>query len=130
MYPKAEVVLYHDVLGERLLSYLLNNTNRDYLVSATTSGADPDVRLSAVSWVHLNRSPTTVRILKMVNSLTGLNAVNPLATAIQLASYPPGGHYTAHADAVSQSTSPSLCTCAHQRILQVGFKSVLRMTIS
>ena len=100
MHPKAEVVVYHDVLGEGLLSYLLNNTNREYFVSATTSGTDPVVRLSAVSWLHLNTSATAGRILKLVNRMTGLNAINSLATSIQLASYTPGGHYTAHADAV------------------------------
>ena len=102
MRPKMEVLIFHDVLGQTGLSFLLNSTNLEFYTSSTFGGSNPIVRLSSVAWVLLDRSPEGRRILKMISSMTGLivERVDGHA-AIQIASYTPGCHYSSHPDTVS-----------------------------
>ena len=111
MYPKAEQVVYHDVLGESLAAYLLKESH-EYVLSGTSGTSDPTIRLSATSWIPLGKSEEkTKRILNTVNSMTGLNAIHPKHTSIQLASYTPGCHSNVHPDTVRSFFSRHLQPC-------------------
>ena len=100
MHPKAEVLLYHNVLGEKLAAYLRNDTDRDFIVSTTTGGGGTDsrFRISATSFAQRNASQEVRRIFNLMQRITGLN---PGKQPLNLNSYTPGGHFGAHPDSVS-----------------------------
>ena len=98
MFPKSEVVLFHNVVGEQLLSYLHNDTDRSYKVSmGRTGGVDAKSRLSAVSYLYPRSSEESLRLFQLVSRVTGLDVMR---RSMQITSYPPGGHFLAHADTV------------------------------
>ena len=106
MYPKAEIVQYHDVLGPGKLAYLSDQANSNehkFMVSKTSFEANPASRLGALYWHNLNSSETSGRIKKLVMKATGLTVVSKhLPSVLQIASYTPGSHFVAHPDTVSR----------------------------
>ena len=100
MFPKSEVVVYHNVVGEQLLSYLRNDTNRSYYFSVAVDGrTDSNSRLSAFSYLDPSTSTESKRLFELVSRTTGLEGTR---CPIHIASYPPGGHFLVHADTVSK----------------------------
>ena len=105
MYPKSEVVQFHDILTTELQRYLLNETNKkeDYLFSFTNKEANPVIRISAHLWHPTNSSQESLKIMKVVEKATGLTVRNRGGmTVLQIANYPPGSHFTIHPDTVSR----------------------------
>ena len=105
MRPKSEVVQFHDILNKQRIQYLQNDANKpsDFIMSFTTEEANPTKRLGAILWLPTYSSPESLKIMKIVEKATGLVATErDSVTALQLASYPPGSHYGAHADSVCE----------------------------
>ena len=99
MYPKPEVALYHDLLGEKMLANVRNDSNRDYKVSTNTGWGtvNPSARISATSHIFRDSSAEATHLFQFVNMITGLDSTgNPL----RLNSYTTGGHFRAHSDSV------------------------------
>ena len=103
MHPKMEVVVYHGILSQRLMTYLRNDTGRDYTVTASRPGGDTESKqcLSTNFVAYKNESEHALRTLQLVSMTTGLNT---LRRPIFLQSYRAGGHYAAHTDSVSSRT--------------------------
>lgn len=99
MFPQAEVVLYHDVFGEKLSASLQNDANRrhEYFKYTHLTGTNPNYRLQSASYMHQNSSEETRQIAKLVNTVT---ALNPGHEHSLMFSYTPGGHFSAHHDSV------------------------------
>ena len=105
MYPKAEIVQFHDILPNKLMEYLLNDTNKpnDPVLSVMAQDLDPIHRLGVTLWHFTNSSQELRRILKIVEIASGLRGVaGDLLTRLQIGTYPPGSHYKAHPDTVSK----------------------------
>ena len=99
MHPQTEVVVYHNILGKKLLEFLRNDTGREFLVSAVSLGGETNtrVRLSATSFLYGEDPEEVPRVLKLVSRATGLSTIR---RALHIHSYEPGGHYAAHTDSV------------------------------
>lgn len=99
MFPKSEVVEYHEVLGEKLIAYLRNDSGRNFTLSTSTGigATDTRVRISASFQMYKTDSEESRRILDLVTLTTGLKTgLEPL----QLNSYGTGGHFASHKDSV------------------------------
>ena len=103
MHPHAEVLLFHDVLGEKLKAHLRNDTNRGFIVSTDTDSDanDAKVRIAATSSIPATTSAEMRKIFHIMERITGLN---PWKQPFKLNSYTPGGHFAAHSDSVRSST--------------------------
>ena len=110
-YPKSEVVQFHNVLTPKLSAFL-SNAERDqrYDLPPIRLNPDPKKSLSAAFWIHLETNSSgseEVRDLgKLVERLTNLKLKNKGVrdTAIQITSYVPGCHISAHRDSVDYDT--------------------------
>ena len=102
MHPKAEIVQYHDVLGDKLGTYLRNGTSWEYVTStiAGKTQSSPTVRLSASAYLAWNGSAESMSISKVIERVTGMNVAGQQDMKLVMNSYSPGGHYKAHRDTV------------------------------
>lgn len=97
MHPKAEVALYHNVIGEISLAKLRNKDSLpDYKVptAAARASVNPSVRSSATSHTFRNHSSAKVPpLLLLVNKITGLDPANQ---KLRENFYTAGGYFGAH----------------------------------
>ena len=135
MYPKPEIVQFHDILNKRQIQYLRNDSNkeRDFLLSMTKDELNPVERLGATLWHFTNSSQESLKIMKTVEKATGLIATEKQRdTAIQIATYAPGSHFSVHPDTVSQVEEPKLTLCllkvANRVLICLPFSGPIRHT--
>ena len=96
-HPKSEVVMYHNVLSQRLSDFLKNDTGRRY-VGCWIDNQDPSVCLYAKANIYENSSADALRTLQLTSRITGLKTAK---RAIRSHVFAPGGHISVHSDTVS-----------------------------
>ena len=96
-HPKSEVVMYHNVLSQRLSDFLKNDTGRRY-VGCWTANQDPKLCLYSKANIYENSSEEALRTIQLTSRITGLKTTK---RGIRSHVYAPGGHIAKHTDTVS-----------------------------
>ena len=92
MHPKTEVVMVHNVLGERLLGFLRNDTGRHFEFNLPTPQSTTDFNETSPQG-DLRRL-----ILQLASRISGLKTTKEIA--IMVNAHPPGGYHHLHKDSV------------------------------
>ena len=107
LFPKSEVVQYHDVLTEKVMANL-RRIPAEAFMKATTSSlpenerlADSKTRLTSIAWISGKQFRISMNISKLTERITGLKVVDASSEDLQVAGYTPGGHYAEHRDTVA-----------------------------
>ena len=102
LHPKTEVVVVHDVLGQRLLGFLRNDTGRHFVLTQQSLRSFADLNKSSPQ-EDLRRST-----LQLASRISGLKHTNEIE--IMVNEQAPGGYHYLHLDSVRLHIDPSEIT--------------------
>ncbi|ODM97798.1 Prolyl 4-hydroxylase subunit alpha-1 [Orchesella cincta] len=107
--PPIEILLFHDVLGDKLLSEIVETLDKEEKTVSEINGIENDesvsafyksllVRSSVATWFQDKAFPKLLFLSEVVSGLVGSSDIPTQAEAFQAVEYAVGRYYNAHHD--------------------------------